>query len=54
MGPNTKLVSFTQVSNALGTITPAREIIEMAHNAAQKYCWMVHNPFHICVWIFNH
>ncbi len=36
LGPNTKLVSFTQVSNALGTITPAREIIEMAHNAGAK------------------
>jgi cysteine desulfurase / selenocysteine lyase len=28
-----KLVAFTQVSNTLGTITPAREIIEMAHTA---------------------
>ncbi len=28
-----KLVAFTQVSNTLGTITPAREIIEMAHAA---------------------
>ena len=27
----TKLVSFTQVSNALGTVTPAREMIEIAH-----------------------
>ena len=27
----TKLVSFTQVSNALGTVTPAKQIIEMAH-----------------------
>jgi len=27
----TKLVSFTQVSNALGTITPAREMIDIAH-----------------------
>lgn len=26
----TKLVSFTQVSNALGTVTPAREMVEMA------------------------
>ena len=31
LGPKTRLVSFTQVSNALGTITPAREMIEMAH-----------------------
>lgn len=27
----TKLVSFTQVSNALGTVTPAQIMIEMAH-----------------------
>ena len=27
----TKLCAFTQVSNALGTITPAREMIEIAH-----------------------
>jgi cysteine desulfurase/selenocysteine lyase len=27
----TKLVSFTQVSNALGTITPAKEMIAIAH-----------------------
>ena len=28
---HTKIVSFSQVSNALGTITPAREMIEIAH-----------------------
>ncbi|PJD99084.1 MAG: segregation protein B [Leptospira sp.] len=32
----TKIVSFTQVSNALGTITPAKEIIEMAHRVGAK------------------
>jgi cysteine desulfurase/selenocysteine lyase len=31
LGPRTRIVSFTQVSNALGTITPAAEMIEMAH-----------------------
>ena len=31
LGPKTRLVSFTQVSNALGTITPAKEMVEMAH-----------------------
>jgi cysteine desulfurase/selenocysteine lyase len=31
LGPRTRLVAFTQVSNALGTITPAREMVEMAH-----------------------
>jgi cysteine desulfurase / selenocysteine lyase len=33
LGPKTKIVSFTQVSNALGTITPAKQMIEMAHAA---------------------
>ena len=31
LGPRTRIVSFTQVSNALGTIVPAREMVEMAH-----------------------
>ncbi|HSI45484.1 MAG TPA: cysteine desulfurase, partial [Methylophilus sp.] len=34
--PRTKLVSFTQVSNALGTVTPAQEMIAMAHRAGAK------------------
>jgi len=36
LGPKTKLVAFSQVSNALGTITPAQKIIEMAHQAGAK------------------
>ena len=31
LGPQTKLVPFTQVSNALGTVTPAQQMVEMAH-----------------------
>jgi cysteine desulfurase/selenocysteine lyase len=31
LNPRTRIVSFSQVSNALGTITPAREMVEMAH-----------------------
>jgi cysteine desulfurase/selenocysteine lyase len=31
LGPRTRLVAFPQVSNALGTVTPAREMIEIAH-----------------------
>ena len=31
LNSRTKLVSFTQVSNALGTITPAKHMVEMAH-----------------------
>jgi cysteine desulfurase / selenocysteine lyase len=31
LGPRTRLVSISQVSNALGTIVPVREMIAMAH-----------------------
>jgi cysteine desulfurase/selenocysteine lyase len=31
LGPRTRIVSLTQVSNALGTIAPAREMVAMAH-----------------------
>ena len=33
LSDRTKLVAFTQVSNALGTVTPVREMVEMAHRA---------------------
>jgi cysteine desulfurase / selenocysteine lyase len=32
LNPRTKLVAVTHVSNALGSITPVREIIDMAHH----------------------
>jgi cysteine desulfurase/selenocysteine lyase len=32
----TRIVAFTQVSNALGTITPAKEMIEIAHRWGAK------------------
>ncbi len=32
----TKIVAFTHVSNALGTITPAKTIVEMAHRVGAK------------------
>jgi len=31
IGPRTKLVAFGHVSNALGTVNPARRMVEMAH-----------------------
>ncbi|MFZ1326129.1 MAG: family 2A encapsulin nanocompartment cargo protein cysteine desulfurase [Candidatus Contendobacter sp.] len=31
LGPRTRLVALSQVSNALGTVTPAREMVEIAH-----------------------
>jgi len=33
LGPRTKLVAMTHLSNALGTVTPARWIVERAHAA---------------------
>jgi cysteine desulfurase / selenocysteine lyase len=36
LGTKTKLVAFPQVSNALGTVTPAKRMIEMAHSAGAK------------------
>lgn len=36
LNSRTKLVSFTQVSNALGTITPAQAMIEMAQRVGAK------------------
>ncbi len=36
IGPRTRLVSFALVSNALGTVTPAREMIEIAHRHGAK------------------
>ena len=31
LGPRTKLVAFVHLSNSLGTINPAREMVELAH-----------------------
>jgi cysteine desulfurase/selenocysteine lyase len=36
LNSKTKLVAFTQVSNALGTVTPAKEMVEMAHAVGAK------------------
>ncbi|MGA2811290.1 MAG: family 2A encapsulin nanocompartment cargo protein cysteine desulfurase [Candidatus Acidiferrum sp.] len=36
LNPRTRLVAFAQVSNALGTVTPAVEMIEMAHRYGAK------------------
>ena len=36
LNARTKLVAVTQVSNALGTIVPVQEIVEMAHRAGAK------------------
>ena len=36
LNSRTKLVAFTQVSNALGTVTPAHAMIEMAHRVGAK------------------
>lgn len=36
LGSRTKIVAVTQVSNALGTITPVAEIVQMAHRYGAK------------------
>jgi cysteine desulfurase/selenocysteine lyase len=36
LGPRTRLIALAQVSNALGTVTPAQEMIEMAHRYGAK------------------
>ncbi len=36
LGPKTKLVAFTQVSNALGTVTPAAQIVQLGHLAGAR------------------
>jgi cysteine desulfurase/selenocysteine lyase len=36
LNDRTKIVAVTQVSNALGTVVPVREIVEMAHRAGAK------------------
>jgi len=36
LSPRTRLVSFTQVSNALGTVTPVNEMVEAAHRYGAK------------------
>ncbi|MFC4270187.1 SufS family cysteine desulfurase [Sneathiella chungangensis] len=33
LGPKTKIVAVTHISNAIGTITPVREIIDAAHDS---------------------
>ena len=36
LNPRTKLVAVTQVSNALGTIVPVREVADLAHRAGAR------------------
>jgi len=36
LNDRTKIVAFAQVSNALGTITPVKDMIELAHRAGAK------------------
>lgn len=36
LNARTKIVSVTQVSNALGTVVPVREIVELAHRAGAR------------------
>lgn len=38
LGPKTKIVSITHVSNTLGTINPIKEMIKLAHEVGAKFC----------------
>lgn len=49
LGPRTRLVAVTQVSNALGTINDVRRITQMAHEAGARVLidgaqWIAHHP----------
>ena len=49
LSPRTRLVAITQVSNALGTVNPVREIIATAHEAGALVLidgaqWVAHGP----------
>jgi cysteine desulfurase/selenocysteine lyase len=54
LGPKTRLVSVTQVSNALGTITPVRQMVQMAHPMVHASWWMEHRPWRTCVRTCRH
>jgi SufS family cysteine desulfurase len=36
LGPRTKIVALTQVSNALGTVTPVAEVVALAHRVGAR------------------
>ncbi len=36
LSDRTKIVSVTRVSNALGTVVPVREFVELAHRAGRR------------------
>jgi cysteine desulfurase/selenocysteine lyase len=36
LGPRTRMVAFTHVSNALGTVLPAAEMVQMAHRVGAR------------------
>jgi hypothetical protein len=48
LGPATRLVAFSHVSNALGTIAPAREMVEMAHRHGARVLIDVPRPSRTC------
>jgi cysteine desulfurase / selenocysteine lyase len=50
LGPKTRIVSFTQVSNALGTVVPARDMVTMAHRHGARVLGTEHKRSPICPW----
>ena len=50
LGPKTRLVSITQVSNALGVVTPADKMIEIAHRYGASSL-MARSRSPTCAWM---
>ena len=50
LGPRTKLVSITHVSNALGTIVPVERIVELPMHTVYPCCWTALRQFPTCMW----
>ncbi|MGA7054213.1 MAG: family 2A encapsulin nanocompartment cargo protein cysteine desulfurase [Mycobacterium sp.] len=53
LGPKTKLVAATQVSNALGTVTPVQKIVELGHRYGARVLIdgaqsIPHLPINVC------
>ncbi len=53
--PKTRLVAFTAASNALGTLTPVRRLVDLAHSVGAKTLvdasqWTPHFPTDLTAW----
>lgn len=49
IGPRTRLVAMTHMSNVLGTVTPVRAVVELAMRRAYRCWWTAARPPCICL-----